>query len=97
MERASLIISHAGAGCILEALSLRKPLVVVVNEGLMDNHQAQLAHELEREGHVLCATPDSLEAVLARVPGHTWRPFARGQGTQALRKLVRNLLMDAEG
>ncbi|KAF9982971.1 N-acetylglucosaminyldiphosphodolichol N-acetylglucosaminyltransferase catalytic subunit alg13, partial [Modicella reniformis] len=42
MERANLIISHAGSGSILEALRLNKKLIVVVNEDLMDNHQLEL-------------------------------------------------------
>ncbi|ONK65896.1 uncharacterized protein A4U43_C06F2090 [Asparagus officinalis] len=46
MESASLIISHAGSGSIFESLRLSKPLIVVVNEDLMDNHQSELAEEL---------------------------------------------------
>ena len=43
MRAARLVISHAGSGSIFEALALCKPLIVVVNEALMDNHQAELA------------------------------------------------------
>ena len=39
MEAADLIISHAGAGSVLEALRRKKPLIIVVNCALMDNHQ----------------------------------------------------------
>ena len=39
----ALVISHAGAGSIMDALERKKPLVVVVNDGLMDNHQTELA------------------------------------------------------
>ena len=52
MERAALIITHAGAGSILEGLRQRAVLVVVVNDLLMDNHQAELAHALST-GHQL--------------------------------------------
>jgi UDP-N-acetylglucosamine transferase subunit ALG13 len=34
------VVSHAGAGSVFEALGGRRPLLVVVNETLMDNHQA---------------------------------------------------------
>ena len=46
LREASLVLSHAGAGSILETLSLRKFLVVVVNEQLMDNHQYELASKI---------------------------------------------------
>ncbi|KAB1204085.1 Long chain acyl-CoA synthetase 6, peroxisomal [Morella rubra] len=39
LRSASLVISHAGSGSIFETLRLGKPLIVVVNEDLMDNHQ----------------------------------------------------------
>lgn len=34
----------SGSGTILEALSLNKTTIVVVNEKLMDNHQTEIAH-----------------------------------------------------
>ncbi|TPX60671.1 undecaprenyldiphospho-muramoylpentapeptide beta-N-acetylglucosaminyltransferase [Powellomyces hirtus] len=48
IENAALVISHAGAGLILESLSAGKPLLVVVNRGLMDNHQMDLAVALAK-------------------------------------------------
>ncbi|KAF9585762.1 hypothetical protein BGW38_000847 [Lunasporangiospora selenospora] len=42
LMHADLVISHGGSGTILEALRLKKNLVVVVNEELMDNHQQEL-------------------------------------------------------
>ena len=59
MERADIIISHAGAGTLLEALALscksqrRKAINAVINSTLMDNHQLELAEELERRQHIL--------------------------------------------
>ena len=41
MKKAHLVVSHAGSGSVFEALKLRKRLVVVVNDALMDNHQVQ--------------------------------------------------------
>ena len=60
MEAADLIISHAGAGSILEGLALHKPLVVVTNDSLMDNHQAELASALSATGFLFATTPSSL-------------------------------------
>ncbi|KAJ7524286.1 hypothetical protein O6H91_18G085300 [Diphasiastrum complanatum] len=46
IKNAALIISHAGSGSIFEALRAGRPLVVVANDALMDNHQMELAEEL---------------------------------------------------
>ena len=54
MKDASLIISHAGAGSIMEGLALNKVMLVVINSSLMDNHQSELAYALSRRHHLLC-------------------------------------------
>ncbi|KAL6541327.1 hypothetical protein OROHE_011042 [Orobanche hederae] len=60
LKSASLVISHAGSGSIFETLRLKKPLIVVVNEDLMDNHQSELAEELADRKHLFCARPQTL-------------------------------------
>ncbi|XP_012257956.2 UDP-N-acetylglucosamine transferase subunit ALG13 homolog [Athalia rosae] len=63
MSSADLVISHAGAGSCLEALEARKPLVVVTNELLMDNHQLELAEQLFHDGYLYycnCSTLSNL-------------------------------------
>jgi beta-1,4-N-acetylglucosaminyltransferase len=58
IANSSLIISHCGAGSTFEALSFGVPLLVVPNAMLMDNHQAELANQLEREGFLVsCQLP----------------------------------------
>lgn len=47
MSAASIIISHAGAGTILEVIDRGKPLIVVINSTLMDDHQTELARAME--------------------------------------------------
>jgi len=61
ISKSDLVISHAGAGSCLEVLDAGKPLIVVVNETLMDNHQSELAEALEKRGHVLACTPETLK------------------------------------
>lgn len=53
-KKARVVISHAGAGSILRALSHQKPLIVVprlkkFNEHI-DDHQLELAEVLKKEG-----------------------------------------------
>lgn len=47
MMRASVIVSHAGAGTVLEAIDLGKSLIVVINSKLMDDHQSELAYAMQ--------------------------------------------------
>ncbi|KAI9203141.1 glycosyltransferase family 28 C-terminal domain-containing protein [Polychytrium aggregatum] len=65
MEQADLIITHGGSGSILEGLDLRKPLIVVANPKLMDQHQAELGSALSHEGFLYFAA-DCTEASLGR-------------------------------
>jgi beta-1,4-N-acetylglucosaminyltransferase len=43
---------EAGAGTILDAMRLGLSLIVVPNVTLLDNHQDELAAELESQGYV---------------------------------------------
>ena len=78
MRAADVVISHAGAGSILEALELGKRLVVCVNDALMDNHQAELATALEARGHVVVSTVDDVAEALQRVVATRPAPYERG-------------------
>lgn len=52
-----IVISHAGSGTILETLRIpaepKPKLVVVPNETLMDNHQAELAQALAKHNYLV--------------------------------------------
>ena len=75
MASASLVVSHAGSGSIFEALALKKPLVVVVNEALMDNHQQVRA----TMPHTWPARPHA--CLLARLPAAGTRGAARANAS----------------
>ncbi|KIO33457.1 glycosyltransferase family 1 protein [Tulasnella calospora MUT 4182] len=56
IERADLVVSHAGSGTILDTLRAGKRLIVVPNNTLLDNHQTELAEALHERGHLVAAT-----------------------------------------
>lgn len=62
-----LVISHAGAGSCIEVLTLKKSLIVVVNDKLMNNHQTELAHQLFIEGYLLYCSPPTLTKTLTNL------------------------------
>ncbi|KAG1676748.1 hypothetical protein FOA52_005037 [Chlamydomonas sp. UWO 241] len=76
MEGATLVISHAGSGSIFEALSIGRPLIVVPNPALMDNHQAELGSHLAQLGHLVCSTPASLTSALTKLDASALEPYA---------------------
>ncbi|OQV18125.1 putative UDP-N-acetylglucosamine transferase subunit ALG13-like protein [Hypsibius exemplaris] len=64
---ADLVISHAGAGSVLETLALNKRLLVVVNETLMGNHQTELAENFAGEGFLFWTTVKNLPHDFANI------------------------------
>jgi beta-1,4-N-acetylglucosaminyltransferase len=65
IEKASLVISHAGAGSIFESLLFRVPLVVVPNPILMGNHQVELADLMDQLRHAVCVLPQETLSMTA--------------------------------
>jgi UDP-N-acetylglucosamine transferase subunit ALG13 len=55
-ESARIIVSHAGIGAIISAIKHNKPIIVIPRRmeygEHFDNHQVDIARELEREGIV---------------------------------------------
>lgn len=78
LQSTSLVISHAGSGSIFESLRLGKPLIVVVNEELMDNHQSELAEELAERKHLYCARPHTLHHTIAHMDLDSLLPYTPG-------------------
>eukprot|EP01062_Namystynia_karyoxenos_P073786 TRINITY_DN70615_c0_g1_i1.p1 TRINITY_DN70615_c0_g1~~TRINITY_DN70615_c0_g1_i1.p1 ORF type:complete len:427 (+),score=109.85 TRINITY_DN70615_c0_g1_i1:75-1283(+) len=75
MRRASIVISHAGAGSVLDCLIHCRRMVVVPNEGLMANHQVQLAEELRRYGLLRWCRCKDLTETLRGYTGAELRQF----------------------
>lgn len=76
-----LVISHAGAGSCIEVLTANKPLVVVVNENLMDNHQTELAEQLAKDKYLFYCIPNTLDKTLSELNEtiSTLRPYESGE------------------
>lgn len=58
------IISHAGAGTCIDVLTRKKPLIVVVNDTLMNNHQTELAEQLSSDNYLFHTTVRNLPNTL---------------------------------
>ena len=62
----------------MEGLGLKKPLLVVVNESLMDNHQMELAEELSKQNYIKMTTvprfQSDFETFLTVGSFKDWRP-----------------------
>ena len=67
MTSSNLIISHCGAGSILEVTAIKKELIVVVNNTLQDNHQIELSDALEEGLFCYSCIPKSIIQALENV------------------------------
>lgn len=73
---ADLVISHCGAGSVLEILRCKKKAVGVVNPALLDNHQVELADAMERGKYmVISQSPSTLLTMMKRASWETLREF----------------------
>jgi len=77
-----LIISHAGSGSILDALRLRKPLIVIPNPTLLHNHQSELAEALEQRRHLKSSTLSDLASTIAQFDAASIVPFPEYDGAR---------------
>lgn len=64
MKAADLIITHCGAGSIIEALTLEKIFIVIINDTLQGNHQTELAYALSNQNYCQYTSPSKLVNVL---------------------------------
>ncbi|OBZ89184.1 UDP-N-acetylglucosamine transferase subunit alg13 [Choanephora cucurbitarum] len=78
MNKADVIISHAGSGTILQALRLNnKKIIVVINSSLMDNHQCELANAMATEGYVICNELSELMDTIKTIHQTDLKPFPK--------------------
>ncbi len=93
VRKSEFVISHAGAGTVIDVLSERKPLILVPRLREFgeheDDHQVQLAEALFRAGRALKATTfGELEEAVTMVSGLDPSP-RRSKIPGILRKFLR--------
>ncbi|KAL0236354.1 hypothetical protein GEMRC1_002936 [Eukaryota sp. GEM-RC1] len=73
---ASLVISAGGAGTMSETLKLRKPLIVVINNSLLHNHQVELASKFQSLSCLLTASnPCEVRSLLRTALVYDFKPL----------------------
>ena len=79
---ADLVISHAGAGSVMDSLMAGKRLLVVINDELMGNHQTELAEKLAKEKHLDFCNVDGLVDALRTFDKFKVEPYNPGNPSQ---------------
>lgn len=70
-----VVISHAGSGSIVDALRLNSKLVAVPNPELMDNHQLEIAEEMDSKGFLVHGTLGSVAEAVTKAYATTLRKW----------------------
>jgi beta-1,4-N-acetylglucosaminyltransferase len=89
---AALVVSHAGAGSVFEALRSGRRLLVACNPALAGNHQQELAGAMAQGGHCAVAasplTPEALAAGLAQATLGSFAPLPEADPQALLQALL---------
>ncbi|XP_057998789.1 uncharacterized protein LOC131177699 [Hevea brasiliensis] len=81
----------AVSGSIYETLPLHKPLIVVMNDNLMENHQSVLPEELAGRKHFYRTSPKTLHHKIADMDFESLIPYPAGDATPVA-KLIHRFL-----
>ncbi|KAI0273555.1 glycosyltransferase family 1 protein [Gloeopeniophorella convolvens] len=95
-DAADLVIGHAGSGTILDVLRRSKPLVIVPNPTLLDNHQEDMAYAMEELGHAKTSTVNDLARTIAELDTSELVPFPPFDGGRFRRLMDREMGFEDE-
>lgn len=73
-----LFYFHKGAGTSIDVLTANKKLLVVINDELMNNHQIELADQLQKEGYCFYTNCKQLEESLSSLNFSDLNPYTQG-------------------
>jgi beta-1,4-N-acetylglucosaminyltransferase len=89
IDDSDLVISHAGAGTILDVLRSSKKLIVVVNPLLMNNHQLEIAEALNKNRHlIMCSSPSELLESLQALQGFVPTPLPASNSDKFIKNMI---------
>jgi beta-1,4-N-acetylglucosaminyltransferase len=93
-EKASLIITHAGAGSIYNLLEKEKIIIIVPNTERVDNHQLDITEYMKNENYALtCFNLNSLEKMIKNINNYNLKMYEKDSFFKAkeISKLVKSL------
>lgn len=99
LNESSVVITHGGAGTIMQCVRMRKLTIAVPREAVfrehVDDHQKEVVYELATHGYIIAATVDSMHEAIA-----TARQFVPRVYSPAPRRasdLIREFLLSVSG
>ncbi|MCL2919634.1 PssE/Cps14G family polysaccharide biosynthesis glycosyltransferase [Shewanella litorisediminis] len=79
VNKADVIVTHAGAGSVYDFLEKKKRIIVVPNLERYDKHQKELANYIDKNnfGLVGCAYSSNFENLIDRVLVSDFNPYSK--------------------
>jgi len=92
IDKADVIITHAGAGSVYSMLEQGKKLIVVPNLTRVDLHQVELANYVEKNNFAIsCRTLEDLPGLIHSMDSRSFNPYIKEDffGAELIRKLLK--------